>query len=182
MSIAEIGARELPEVISVWTEVVVDDVQNDAEPDAMRLVHQAPQVIRLTVDGAGRKQSDAVITPVEAAGKSVHRHQLDKSDSELFQIGQLSGDRRKSAFRRECADVKLVNDLPAELDSGPVGVAPAEARRIHNLRRAVGSLGLESRARVGKPIRPIESVLVSLAVVNWVRAVKVSAIVALERK
>src|SRR5438046_1383079 len=55
---------------------------------------------------------------------------------------------RPGAFRRECADMHLVDDLSFDSDAPPSVVSPFEPGWIDNLRRAMRSRRLEARGRI----------------------------------
>ena len=65
--VGEVVRGELAEVVAVGAEVVVDDVEDDGEAVAVRLVHEAAQVVGLAVETRGGEEVDAVIAPAEAA-------------------------------------------------------------------------------------------------------------------
>ena len=111
----------------------------------MRVVHESAQIVRRSVEAAGRKEIDAVITPAEFARKIRDRHHLDHGDSNSGQLRQFLRRRPPGAFARERADMHLVNDLARHFDALPVLIAPVEPRGIHDTRRPVDSLRLETR-------------------------------------
>ena len=88
--VGEVVRGELAEIVAVGAEVVVDDVEDDGEAVAMRLVHEAAQVVGLAVDMRGGEEVDAVIAPAEAAGELGDRHHLDARDPEIGEVAELA--------------------------------------------------------------------------------------------
>ena len=97
--VAEEARRIGGEIVPVRPEVVVDDVEEDHQAEAVRGVDQRLQLVRRAVGGVGREGQHAVIAPVALAGEIVDRHQLDGGDAELSQAGQRSRRRRRSRRR-----------------------------------------------------------------------------------
>src|SRR5947209_17444703 len=52
----DVVVRENPEIISVRSEVVVNDVKDDREAEGVRAIDEKPQVIRRTIQAAGGKK------------------------------------------------------------------------------------------------------------------------------
>ncbi len=137
------------QIVSAGTEVVVDHVQHHAQSFTVGRIDKAPEIIGPAVQPRGRIQIDAVVAPAELAGKLRHRHDLDHRNAQLLEPWQFAGRRAPGAFGRERTQVQLVDHLPVQLGAGPMLIAPHELRRIDHLRRAVNSLGLKTRRRVG---------------------------------
>src|SRR5437764_6145 len=57
--IGEIGLREQFEIISVWAEMVVDDVQDDGDPESMGTVDEAAEINRPAVEPGWCEEVDA---------------------------------------------------------------------------------------------------------------------------
>ena len=76
ISVGKIRA-EVPEVVSLGPEMVVDDVDDHGQSEAMGAVDQSPQVVRRP--GAARRgvQRDAGVAPVAAAGQIGERQRVD---------------------------------------------------------------------------------------------------------
>ena len=151
--VAEIRGREQPHVVAARPEVVVDDVEDDADAERVGAIDEPLQIVGPAVQARGRKQIDAVIAPPEAALELRDRHQLDDRDSRMRELGQLGFGRRKRALARERADMQLVDHLAFERHAAPRIVGPFECPRIDDLRCAVRAVGLEARRRIRVPAR-----------------------------
>src|SRR5689334_2307585 len=77
ISVREVALREACEVIPVRTKMVVDDVQDDRETEAMRDLDEAAQVVGVAIEAGRREQVYAVIGPPEVTGEVVDRHHLN---------------------------------------------------------------------------------------------------------
>src|SRR6266850_268557 len=97
-----------------------------------------------------RVKGGSVISPSEASGKFRDRHDLQKSDLILRQPRQEFARSVPRAFASECSDMHFINDPALEPDTFPCFIIPAIQKRIHDLRRAMRSLGLKSGCRIGK--------------------------------
>ena len=67
-------------------DVVVDDVEDHAEPLAVRCVDEMRKALGGAVCGMRREGVEAVVAPVAVAGKRGDGHQLDRRDAELPQL------------------------------------------------------------------------------------------------
>jgi hypothetical protein len=85
--VGEIVLAERPPVGAVRAEVVVDDVEHDAQTVAMGCVDEAAQLLGPAIGASGRPPIDAVIAPVPPAREVGDRHQLDRGDAEPGQLG-----------------------------------------------------------------------------------------------
>ena len=133
------------------TEVIVDDVEQHHEAGGMGGVDERLQVVRAAI-GVGRREGQhAVIAPVPPARESGDRHDLDGGDAEIDQMAELADGRAKGAFRREGADVQLVDDRLLPWAAGPGVVAPDIGGRIDDHAGAVHVLRLMARSRIGNP-------------------------------
>src|SRR5262249_51994464 len=81
VAVREVIGGELLKEITVRADVVVDHVEDDAQPGSMSPVHEAAEVIRITVEPRGREKIDAIITPAEAARELAHWHHFNHSDT-----------------------------------------------------------------------------------------------------
>src|SRR5262249_47681076 len=95
---------------------------------------------------------DAVVAPVPPAGELRHRHELDGVDAHVDEPVQLSNDGVERPYRREGADVQLVQDEVGEVNPPPVLVVPV-ASRVDYLRWPVYAVRLAARGGVG-PVAP----------------------------
>src|SRR5215831_1693967 len=78
-----------PEVVPLWTEMVVDDVQRHSQPAGMCPGHQAPQSFRAAVGVLRCKRKHSVVTPIACARKLRYRHQFESCHTERTYIAQV---------------------------------------------------------------------------------------------
>ena len=64
-------------VVSVGSEMVVDDIEDDGYARCVRGVHEGSEFIRSPVGSRWRVNRHTVVTPVPVAGEVRDRHQLD---------------------------------------------------------------------------------------------------------
>ena len=125
-------------------EVVVDDVEHDAEPGGVGGVDEAGEPVGPAVRLLHRRREHAVVAPVADAGEGVDRHQLDRRDAEPGEPVELAGDAVERALGRERADVQLVQHGVGEGDAAPVarrssGTSPGRRRPTGRARRRAAS-------------------------------------------
>ena len=149
IAIGEIGRGEQFEVVSVWADVVVDDIENDGDPERVGVIDETAEIDRTAVEPSRCEQVDTVIPPAETAREVRHGHDFEASDTEFGQSRQLSLSRFPAALRGEGADMHLVDDELLARPSVPRIVCPVEVLGIDDLRRFVRSTGLKSRRWVG---------------------------------
>src|SRR5437899_7773925 len=105
----------------------------------------------------GRVEGGSIVSPSEASGEFRYRHDLDEGYLILHQRRQEFARCFPRAFASERADMHFINDLALEPHPLPGFVFPAIQKRIHDLRRAVRTVGLKSGCRIGKePLPAIE--------------------------
>src|SRR5262249_37530142 len=75
--------REFGQVVPFRPEVVVDDVENDREPNAVSPIDEAPQSIGAPISTLCRVEMRAVVSPVAAARALGDWHQLDCGNAEI---------------------------------------------------------------------------------------------------
>ena len=148
VAVGEVVGAELAQVAAVRTEVVVDHVEDDAEPHAVRGVDEALERVGIAVAVVRREQGDAVIAPVEAAGEFRHRHDLEHGYPKVAQSRQLADRGIEGPVGGERADVQLVDHLSGQRYPAPGVVGPREGSRVDDERGAVRPLRLEARERV----------------------------------
>ena len=100
VALGEERRRILREIVSLGSEMVVDDIDEHHQPAAVRRLDQKLEVVGLAVAGFGCEQVGAVIAPVEAARRLRKRHQLDRRHAELDQRVELLGDAGVAAAAR----------------------------------------------------------------------------------
>src|SRR6267142_6470175 len=161
ISIGEIRAK-LWEIISFRPEVVVNHVQNHREAASVAGVDEHFQICRAAVGILRGKWINTVVTPVSRAGELRDRHKLDRGDAELGEIIEIGGERGERSRRGETADVKLVDDVIFKRDAAPVLIGPGKFG-IHDCRRAMHSLRLQTRSRIASLIAVFELKKIKIA-------------------
>lgn len=156
-AIGEVAIRQLAQVIAARPEVVVDDVEDHAQPERMGPIDERAEVVRSPVEPGRGVEIDAVVTPAEATGELCDGHQLEERDPDVAQVLELARRARVCALRRERPDVELVDDLSLQPHALPRRIRPAERRRIDDLRRTMRPLRLEARRRVGDELVAVEA-------------------------
>jgi len=129
----DIVAGECVEMIPVGSEVVVDHVEDDHQPQRVGAIDKRPRVVRRSVEPRWCEQVDAIVAPAETAREIGDGHDLKHRDAELRQRGQLSHRRPPGAASRERAEVQFVNDVLVRRATAPFGIGPGERRRIDDL-------------------------------------------------
>ncbi len=146
----DVGAEEARgiggEIVPVRPEVVVDDVEEDHQAEAVRGVDQGLQIVGRAIGGVGREGQHAVIAPVALAGEIVDRHELDGGDAELSQVGQPRGDTGEAA---QAAGMQLVEHGFRPFAAAPVRMPPAIGARIDDQAGIVHVAALSARRRIG---------------------------------
>ncbi len=115
--VVEIG-RVGSQVISVRSEMIVDDIQEDHQTQAVGGIDQAFQVLRRAVGGVRRIRQDAVITPIARPGEIGDRHQLDRRHPEFGKLWQPGGHPGEPA---QGADMQLIDHRFMPWPASPVG-------------------------------------------------------------
>src|SRR5262245_47655890 len=65
VAVAYVRRRECPQVVADRSEVVIDDIEDDADAGRVRGVDEPAEIVGLAVEMRGRVEIDAVITPTE---------------------------------------------------------------------------------------------------------------------
>jgi len=145
--------REPGEVVAARPEVVVDDVEGDAEAAGVAGVDETGQARRPAVGVVHGVEADAVVAPAPVGGEGRDRHQLDDVDAEGEEVVEPGGGRVERALRREGPDVQLVDDRTE--DPGPFAgptpgrIRPGEGAGVDGAARPVDAVGLPSAAGSG---------------------------------
>src|ERR1700730_12933351 len=150
VAIGEISRGEQFEIVSVRAEMVVDDVEDDGDPESMGAVDEATKIHRSAVEPGWCEEVDAVISPAEPAREFRHGHNFEAGDTELRESRQLSRSGFPASVRGEGANMHLVYDELLARPPAPRTVGPSEVSRIDDFRRSVWTFRLKSRRRVGK--------------------------------
>src|SRR5205085_426934 len=77
VSVGEVVFRELSEVVAVGAEVVVDNVEDDCQPESVCLVDEASKVFRLAVEARGRERSEEHTSELQSQSNLVCRLLLE---------------------------------------------------------------------------------------------------------
>ncbi len=102
---------EIPQVIALGPEMVVDDVEHDRHPPTVAGVHEPFQPPWPAVRVLGGKGIDAVVAPVAAAGKLGHRHEFDGGDAQGLEVVQMRYHGVERSLGGEGAHVQFVDDV-----------------------------------------------------------------------
>ncbi len=129
--------------------MVVDHVEDDADAEFMRAIHEAPEFIGPSIQPGRRIEIDAVVPPPEPANKVSDRHHLDKGDAQIRERFDLPFGSGPCAFGRERTDVHLVQHVSGQADSSPMLIRPVESCGVDDGRWTVGAGGLMPRKGVG---------------------------------
>src|ERR1700679_4121450 len=81
-------AVELPEVEVVRTEMVDDDVEDDGDTLGMRGVDELLEAVRAAIGALDSERIGEPVSPRGFAGKGHERHELQRVDAEIFQVGE----------------------------------------------------------------------------------------------
>src|SRR5438128_1096493 len=69
VALADVVGGELTQVIAIWPEMVVNDIEDHAHAEGMSVIDEAAKVIRRAVEASRREHIDAVVAPTESAWK-----------------------------------------------------------------------------------------------------------------
>ena len=161
VAIRDVVWRELQQVVPVRPEMVVDDVEDDAESAHVCRIYEAAESLRPAVVARWRKQVDAVVAPISLAGELGDRHQLDRIDAEFLQRVELADQRVEGALGRAAADVTLVDHESVDTYAHPRAVVPLVCGRVDDLGWAVRAVGLAAGVRVREEAVVIDAVAVA---------------------
>ena len=154
-ALLEVGA-ELRQVVAGRSEVVVDDVLDDAEPGRVAAVDEPLVAVGAAVRLVHGRPQHAVVAPVVGAVDGVDRHHLDEVDADRAQVVQAPERRVEGALRGEGADVELVDHRARQLATGPAVVGPGDEPRAGGFASVGGRppAGAATAGRVGaRPCR-----------------------------
>ncbi len=124
---AEERGRVAGQVVAVRAEVVADEIQHDADVQAMGAIDEALEVLGRAVAAVGRVGQHAVVAPVARAGEVGDGHQFDQVDAQGHQVRQAPAQARVAAAQ---AGVHFLDDRLLPGARPPVRVAPGVGRRI----------------------------------------------------
>jgi hypothetical protein len=135
--------RVSSEIISLRSEVVVDDVEKHHEAALMRGVDQRLEIVGPAIGAVRGVKQDAVVAPVPASKEIGDRHQLDRGEACVGNTVELVDDAAKRAVFGECADMQLQEDALVPGPAFPVARLPVVGL-VDHLARPVHVLGLEA--------------------------------------
>src|SRR6185312_5025867 len=145
VSAGEEGRRVNRQIITVGTEMVVDDVEEETETARVTGLDKALQIVGRAVTRIRSIEQNAVIAPVPRAGKIGDRQQFQRGDPEGGEMIEMTLDAGEVAGFAESPDMKLVDDdllprAPAPGHLGPVIGAGIDhhARPVHVVRLTAG--------------------------------------------
>src|SRR5262245_33225852 len=115
-------------------EVVVDDIENHAQSDAMCPVDKTAKIVRLAIESRRREHRYAIVPPPESTRKIGYWHHLDHRNSDPCQFVQFPRGGGKRPLRCERANVHLINYLAQWAQTFPTAIGPVKTSRIDNLR------------------------------------------------
>ena len=141
---------ELTKIISLGTQMVIDNVERHSQTVFMRGVHQAVKSLRSAITILNSVNVGAVITPVASAGELSNGHQLNGRDTQSLQPVQVCNHRIERTLWRKRANVQFVKNTFLQVGRSPAVILPAKVREIDKLRRPVDPFGLKSRGRIGQ--------------------------------
>ena len=85
-------AAERRQIGALGSEVVVDDIDEDAETGGVSVVDEGAEIIRPAIRARRREERGAVVSPVPTPGKIGERHQLDRRDPQVAQVLEAFAD------------------------------------------------------------------------------------------
>ncbi len=157
--VVEIVAAELFEAIAD-AHMVVDHVEDHPEPQPMGRIDEGAHVVGRAIGRVRRIEQHAVITPAGLGLEARHRQELDERDAQFRQPRQLPDGALPGAFRREGADMELVDHLVGPGHARPVLVGPLEAR-VQHFGEPVDAIGLPARGRIVQHLAAIQAIAVA---------------------
>ena len=155
--------RERGEVRAIGAKVVVDDVEQHRQAEAVRGVDERAQVVGSSIAARGGEQRRAVVSPVPSPWELRHRHQLDCGDAEPAEVREPAGHPGKGPLGRERADVQFIDGECRRRRRRPVLVGPPEGGRVDDLGAAVYAVRLGARRRIRKRPLVVEQEPVAIA-------------------
>ncbi len=138
--------RQHRQIVSVRSEVIVNDVKEDHEPVPMCCVDQRTQFVRRAVAALRRVGQGAVVAPVACTREFRDRHEFDRCNAKFGEPLQFPRDAGVAA-EKPCVELVQHGLVPGA--SGPLRIAPLVGRGIHHDAGAVDIAVLSSRSWVG---------------------------------
>src|SRR5690606_25998504 len=135
-------------VRAVRAQMVIYHVEVNGHSQAVRVVDQPPQVVRLAIRPGRGEKSSRIVPPVPPAGEVGNRHQLDGGYAQILQIRQSLSNPVERALGRKRPDVQLVEDQVFARYALPLDVPPSVSSWIDDHRMAMHTFRLIPRDRV----------------------------------
>jgi hypothetical protein len=110
--------------------MIVNDVKDNSETAAMRLINKTAQIIRGAIPMVWSKQVHAIVAPAELTRELRNRHHFNHTDSDSREFWQFPRRGGPASLRSESADMHFVNNQPLQWHSAPVPIGPCELRWI----------------------------------------------------
>src|SRR5262245_2075300 len=88
VSIRKVCGGELRQIISIRAEMVINDVEDDAETELVCTIDEGAKIVRCSVEMGRREKVDSVISPAEGSRELGNRHDLQQRDSDTGQMRQ----------------------------------------------------------------------------------------------
>jgi hypothetical protein len=133
---------ERAQSLGAWPDVVVDDVEHDAETGVVRRVDEPRERLGPAVRDVRGKRVQPVVAPAAVARERRNGHHLDGRDAELLQLAQMLDSRVERPLGAERPNVQLIEHELVEPHSLPRRRAPAEVPGVEHPRRSLHALRL----------------------------------------
>ena len=130
--------------------MIVNDVEQDREPEPVRSVDECAKLVGCPVRCERRVVSHAIVTPAARPVERRDRHELDRRHPELGEKLEPRGRGPIRAFGRESSDVQLVDHVLRERATHRF--EPKVEPRLDDHRGAVHAVRQESRVRIRQDV------------------------------
>src|SRR5512145_2081656 len=90
VAVGEVVFGELPQVVPIRPQVVVNDVEYHAEADRVGAIDEASEVVGIAVESGRREEIHDVVAPAELPGEIGHRHYFDHGYSQTGEFGEFT--------------------------------------------------------------------------------------------
>ena len=131
--LAEVGARKCTQIISIRSEVVIDDIEDNGDSMLVRGIDKRAHVVRCAVEPGRSEKVDAIVAPAEAAREVGDRHHLNHGDAGFGKLREFAPCALPVSLFGKCTDVHFVDDLALGCRSAPALVGPGERVGIDHL-------------------------------------------------
>src|SRR5436190_656480 len=121
--------------------MIVDDVEDDGEAEAVRRVDERAHVARCAVGMKRRIGEDTVVAPAETANELGDGQKLDDGYAELREMRQFADRGTPCPLEGEGPDMELIDDVALLARPAPTTIGPTEFW-VDNLARPSRSIRL----------------------------------------